>query len=68
MNGRAQWSSRVLRTRLGTVTLERSLARGRSRLLDEEEAALLMAALNATQGSTGDAARDSALTDADPAQ
>jgi 23S rRNA pseudouridine2605 synthase len=40
--------SRVLRTRLGTVTLDRSLARGRSRLLDDEEAALLMAALSAT--------------------
>ncbi|MEJ0008595.1 MAG: hypothetical protein WDM77_20110 [Steroidobacteraceae bacterium] len=36
-----------MRTRLGTVTLDRSLARGRSRLLDEEAAALLMAALNA---------------------
>jgi 23S rRNA pseudouridine2605 synthase len=40
--------SRVLRTRLGTVTLDRSLARGRSRLLDDEAAALLLAALNAT--------------------
>jgi 23S rRNA pseudouridine2605 synthase len=39
--------SRVLRTRLGTVTLDRSLARGRSRLLDDEEAALLMTALSA---------------------
>jgi 23S rRNA pseudouridine2605 synthase len=39
--------SRVLRTRLGTVTLDRSLARGRSRLLDDAEAALLMAALDA---------------------
>jgi hypothetical protein len=37
----------VLRTRLGTVTLDRSLARGRSRLLDDEEAALLMTALAA---------------------
>jgi hypothetical protein len=45
--------SRVLRTRLGTVSLDRALARGRSRLLDEEAAALLMAALNApaTTGS-----------------
>jgi 23S rRNA pseudouridine2605 synthase len=40
--------SRVLRTRLGTVTLDRSLARGRSRLLDDEEAAALMAALSPT--------------------
>jgi 23S rRNA pseudouridine2605 synthase len=40
--------SRVLRTRLGTVSLDRALARGRSRLLDEEAAALLMAALTAT--------------------
>lgn len=39
--------SRVLRTRLGTVALDRSLARGRSRLLDEAEAAMLMAALSA---------------------
>jgi 23S rRNA pseudouridine2605 synthase len=43
--------SRVLRTRLGTVTLDRSLARGRSRLLDDEAAALLLAALNATAAS-----------------
>jgi 23S rRNA pseudouridine2605 synthase len=43
--------SRVLRTRLGTVTLDRSLARGRSRLLEEEEATLLMAALTATVGA-----------------
>jgi len=40
--------SRVLRTRLGTVTLDRSLARGRSRLLDDEEAATLMTALSGT--------------------
>jgi 23S rRNA pseudouridine2605 synthase len=40
--------SRVLRTRLGTVTLDRSLPRGRSRLLDEEQAAALMAALSPT--------------------
>jgi 23S rRNA pseudouridine2605 synthase len=43
--------SRVLRTRLGTVSLDRALARGRSRLLDEEAAALLMAALNPTATS-----------------
>jgi 23S rRNA pseudouridine2605 synthase len=40
--------SRVLRTRLGTVALDRSLARGRSRLLDDEETAMLIAALSAT--------------------
>ncbi len=34
--------SRVLRTRLGTVTLDRALPRGRSRLLTEEEATALM--------------------------
>ena len=50
--------SRVLRTRLGTVALDRSLARGRSRLLDEEAAALLMAALDAT-AATPDEATDS---------
>jgi 23S rRNA pseudouridine2605 synthase len=49
--------SRVLRTRLGTLTLDRSLARGRSRLLDEEAAALLMAALNAT-ATAADSATD----------
>jgi 23S rRNA pseudouridine2605 synthase len=43
--------SRVLRTRLGTVTLERALARGRSRLLTEEEAATLMTALTVTAGA-----------------
>jgi 23S rRNA pseudouridine2605 synthase len=48
--------SRVLRTRLGTVMLDRSLARGRSRLLEEEEATLLMAALNATDAAGGAAA------------
>jgi 23S rRNA pseudouridine2605 synthase len=48
--------SRVLRTRLGTVTLDRSLARGRSRLLADEEAAMLMAALSAT-ADTPQAAR-----------
>ncbi|HTV77261.1 MAG TPA: S4 domain-containing protein [Steroidobacteraceae bacterium] len=40
--------SRVLRTRLGTVTLDRSLPRGRSRPLTEEEAATLMTALGVT--------------------
>jgi 23S rRNA pseudouridine2605 synthase len=44
--------SRVLRTRLGTVTLDRSLARGRSRLLDDEAATLLLAALNGTAATT----------------
>jgi len=44
--------SRVLRTRLGTVALDRSLARGRSRLLDEAEAAMLMSALDATAAPT----------------
>jgi 23S rRNA pseudouridine2605 synthase len=48
--------SRVLRTRLGTVALDRALARGRSRLLDEEQAALLMAALNATASQDAEAA------------
>ena len=43
--------SRVLRTRLGPVTLDRSLPRGRSRLLGEEEASALMAALTATPES-----------------
>jgi 23S rRNA pseudouridine2605 synthase len=43
--------SRVLRTRLGTVSLERALARGRSRLLTEEEAATLMTALTVTAGA-----------------
>jgi 23S rRNA pseudouridine2605 synthase len=43
--------SRVLRTRLGTVTLDRSLPRGRSRLLTDEEAATLMTALTATAGA-----------------
>jgi len=46
--------SRVLRTRLGTVTLDRALARGRSRLLDEEAAALLMAALTASPGAAAE--------------
>ena len=46
--------SRVLRTRLGTATLERSLARGRSRLLTDEEAATLMTALTAAAGATDD--------------
>ncbi len=41
--------SRVLRTRLGTVTLDRALPRGRSRLLTEEEAATLITALTATE-------------------
>jgi hypothetical protein len=41
----------VLRTRLGTVTLDRSLPRGRSRLLTDEEAATLMTALTATAGA-----------------
>ena len=44
--------SRVLRTRLGPVTLDRALPRGRSRLLDEEAAAALMAALNAPAGGS----------------
>jgi len=44
--------SRVLRTRFGTLTLDRSLARGRSRLLDEEQATMLMAALSATDSPT----------------
>jgi 23S rRNA pseudouridine2605 synthase len=48
--------SRVLRTRLGTVSLDRSLARGRSRVLDEEEAALLMAALLGVEAAPADAA------------
>jgi 23S rRNA pseudouridine2605 synthase len=43
--------SRVLRTRLGTVSLERALARGRSRLLTEEEAETLMTALTVTAGA-----------------
>jgi 23S rRNA pseudouridine2605 synthase len=51
--------SRVLRTRLGTVTLTRSLARGRSRPLNEEETAVLMAALVATADAGRDAATDS---------
>jgi 23S rRNA pseudouridine2605 synthase len=46
--------SRVLRTRLGTVTLDRSLPRGRSRLLNEEEAATLTAALTAAVGTGSD--------------
>lgn len=46
--------SRVLRTRLGTVTLDRSLARGRSRLLDDEAATQLMAALNANAATDTD--------------
>ena len=48
--------SRVLRTRLGTVTLDRSLARGRSRLLDEEQTATLLAALLGVEPATTDAA------------
>jgi 23S rRNA pseudouridine2605 synthase len=48
--------SRVLRTRLGTVTLDRSLARGRSRLLDDEEAALLMSALLGVEAPAADPA------------
>jgi 23S rRNA pseudouridine2605 synthase len=48
--------SRVLRTRLGPVTLDRALPRGRSRLLDEEEATTLMAALTATAQSATPAA------------
>ena len=43
--------SRVLRTRLGTVTLDRSLPRGRSRLLTDEEATTLMTALTVTAGA-----------------
>jgi len=49
--------SRVLRTRLGTVTLDRSLPRGRSRLLDEAQAEALMAALSG-DAAAGDAAAD----------
>jgi 23S rRNA pseudouridine2605 synthase len=49
--------SRVLRTRLGTVTLDRALPRGRSRLLTEEEATTLMTALTATAGSTAEDAQ-----------
>jgi hypothetical protein len=48
--------SRVLRTRLGTVTLDRSLARGRSRLLDEEQTATLLAALLGIEPAAADAA------------
>ena len=48
--------SRVLRTRLGTVTLDRALPRGRSRLLTEEEAATLMTALSATAGGADEGA------------
>ncbi len=51
--------SRVLRTRLGTVTLDRSLPRGRSRLLDETEAAALMTALTTpAAGADGSEADD----------
>jgi 23S rRNA pseudouridine2605 synthase len=46
--------SRVLRTRLGTATLDRSLPRGRSRLLTDEETATLMTALAVTAGATDD--------------
>jgi 23S rRNA pseudouridine2605 synthase len=45
--------SRVLRTRLGSVTLDRSLARGRSRLLDEAQTAALLLGVEA---ATADAA------------
>lgn len=46
--------SRVLRTRLGTVTLDRALARGRSRLLDETQTATLLALLG-VETATADA-------------
>ncbi len=49
--------SRVLRTRLGTVTLERALPRGRSRLLTEEEAETLMTALTVTAGAADEDAQ-----------
>jgi 23S rRNA pseudouridine2605 synthase len=48
--------SRVLRTRLGTVTLDRSLPRGRSRLLTEEEATALMSALSVAAGAAEEGA------------
>jgi len=57
--------SRVLRTRLGTVTLDRSLPRGRSRVLNDEEAALLATALTVTAGSTGNDAAAAADDEAD---
>jgi 23S rRNA pseudouridine2605 synthase len=47
--------SRVLRTRLGTVTLDRSLPRGRSRLLTEEESEALSAALLGVETPPADA-------------
>ncbi|HEY1900204.1 MAG TPA: S4 domain-containing protein [Steroidobacteraceae bacterium] len=48
--------SRVLRTRLGSVTLDRSLPRGRSRLLTDEEAATLTAALLGVEAAPADPA------------
>jgi 23S rRNA pseudouridine2605 synthase len=48
--------SRVLRTRLGTVSLDRALARGRSRLLDEAQTAALLAALLGVEPAAADAA------------
>ena len=48
--------SRVLRTRLGTVTLNRSLPRGRSRLLTDEETTTLMTALTVTAGAADEGA------------
>ncbi|HTY50295.1 MAG TPA: S4 domain-containing protein [Steroidobacteraceae bacterium] len=49
--------SRVLRTRLGGVTLDRALPRGRSRVLTEEESTALLAA---AQAEGADAAAEQA--------
>lgn len=58
--------SRVLRTRLGTVTLDRALPRGRSRLLTEEEAATLLTALNVTAGAADEDAATAGSEPQDP--
>lgn len=46
-------ASRVLRTRLGSLQLERSLARGRSRSLTEEEVKALLAVSGGAAGLAG---------------
>jgi len=48
-------ASRVLRTRLGTLQLERSLARGRSRSLTDEEVTALLGAPDAAAEVVSDA-------------
>lgn len=59
-------ASRVLRTRLGNLQLERSLARGRSRSLTEEELATLLSVQSGT-GASGPGDGITAVAAARPA-